>query len=108
MFEASTEREERTMAQFVDPKARGLAAALQYLHTQEEPGLTIADALELYTVDEDELYLTEDMYQCEGCDGHFVDYMPTGHCEPCAQYRDEWHRDTAVSPIYGNASGRTL
>lgn len=91
-----------------EPKARGLAAALEYLHTQEEPGLTIADAMELYTVDEDELYLTEDMYKCESCGGLFVDYMPTGHCEPCAEYRDEWHRDTAASPIYGNASGRTL
>jgi hypothetical protein len=47
----------------VEPKARGLAAALQYLKEWEGPEFTIADALELYTVDEDELYLTEDMHQ---------------------------------------------
>jgi len=96
------------MTRSAKPKARGLADALKYLSEWEDKDFTIADALELYTVDEDELYLTEDMHQCEGCGGHFVDYMPTGHCEPCAEYRDEWLRDTAVSPIYGNASGRTL
>jgi hypothetical protein len=42
----------------VEPKARGLAAALQYLKEWEGPEFTIADALELYVVDEDELYLT--------------------------------------------------
>jgi hypothetical protein len=96
------------MAQFVEPKARGLAAALEYLHTQEEPGLTIADALELYTVDEDELYLTEDMHQCEQCGGHFVERLPRGLCEPCAVAVDEWEHDTRQPGAYGNASGRTL
>lgn len=108
MFEASTEREERTMAQFVDPKARGLAAALQYLKEWEGPEFTIADALELYTVDEDELYLTEDMYQCEQCGGHFVERLPRGLCEPCAVAVDEWEHDTRQPGVYGHASGRTL
>ena len=90
------------------PKARGLAAALEYLHTQEEPGLTIADAMELYTVDEDELYLTEDLYQCEQCGGHFVDYLPRGLCEPCSEYVDEWEHDTRQPSTYGHASGGTL
>lgn len=96
------------MAQFVEPKARGLAAALQYLHTQEEPGLTIADALERYTVDEDELYLTEDMHQCEQCGGRFVERLPRGLCEPCAKAVDEWEHDTRQPGVYGHASGGTL
>jgi hypothetical protein len=89
-------------------KASGLAAALQYLKEWEGPGFTIADALELYTVDEDELYRTEDMHQCEQCGGRFVDRLPRGLCEPCAVAVDEWDSQTRQPGAYGNASGRTL
>ena len=94
----------------VEPKARGLAAALQYLKEWEGPEFTIADALELYVVDEDELYLTEDMHKCGKCETLSVERMsPSGFCEECQADIDEWDRDTRMfSGVYGTASGRTL
>lgn len=89
----------------VDPKARGLAAALQYLHTQEEPGLTIADVMELYTVDEDELYLTEDMYECEVCHTLHAERLRADMCDECHREADYDNRQPGV---YGHASGKTL
>ena len=96
------------MTRSADLKASGLAAALQYLKEWEGPEFTIADALELYTVSEDELYRTEDMHQCEQCGGRFVDPMPRGLCEPCEVAVDEWAHDTRQPSVYGHASGRTL
>jgi rubrerythrin len=96
------------MTRSAEPKARGLDDAMAYFATWAGKNTTVEELLAAFIVDEDELFDPDEMYRCESCGGLFVDYMPTGHCEPCAQYRDEWHRDTAVSPIYGNASGRTL
>jgi len=96
------------MTRSADLKASGLAAALQYLSEHEDADFTVRDVLKYYTVDEDELYLTEDMHKCEQCGGQFVDYLPRGLCEPCAEYVDEWERDTRQPSTYGHASGRTL
>jgi hypothetical protein len=96
------------MTHSAELKARGLAAALQYLKEWEGPEFTIADALELYVVDEDELFLREDMYECEQCGGRFVDRLPRGLCEPCAVAVDEWEHDSRQPGVYGHASGRTL
>jgi hypothetical protein len=66
----------------VEPKARGLAAALQYLKEWEGPEFTIADALELYVVDEEELFLREDMHQCEQCGGRLLIGCPADCASP--------------------------
>lgn len=96
------------MTRSADLKASGLAAALQYLKEWEDADFTVRDVLKYYTVDEDELYLTEDMHQCEQCGGRFVDQLPRGLCEPCEVAVDEWAHDTRQPSTYGHASGETL
>ena len=92
----------------VEPKARGLKEALEWLVENEDADITPALILKIYTVDGDELYRTDDLHQCEQCGGHFVERLPRGLCEPCAVAVDEWEHDTRQPGVYGHASGRTL
>jgi len=91
-----------------EPKARGLADAMAYFAEWAGKNTTVEELLAAFVVDEDELYDPDEMHQCEQCGGRFVDYLPRGLCEPCAEYVDEWERDTRQPSTYGHASGRTL
>ena len=89
----------------VEPKARGLAAAMAYFKEWEGPEFTIADALELYVVDEEELFLREDMYECEVCHTLHAERLRADMCDECHREADYDNRQPGV---YGHASGRTL
>jgi hypothetical protein len=93
------------MTHSAELKARGLAAALQYLKEWEGPEFTIADALELYVVDEEELFLREDMYECEVCHTLHAERLRADMCDECHREADY---DTRQPGVYGHASGRTL